>query len=176
MGGFRRLRSFIVSARFPSNGHVGRAQRSERGAASVEFASTLPLLILILLGTIDFGRFAYAAIAVTNAARTGAAFCNYVSASACNSSLNDTVENKVIESAGTLSIPCSPGPNPPCDQIQVTFPAGCSFSYGSCLQVGVTYPFTTLLPIPQSNGSGDWTWAPVGITIVRFSRMQVGLN
>jgi Flp pilus assembly protein TadG len=51
-----------------------RARRDERGVALVEFALALPLLVLICLGTIDFGR-AYATWnSVKNAAREGAAF------------------------------------------------------------------------------------------------------
>jgi hypothetical protein len=40
----------------------------------VELALVLPLLMLIILGCVDFGRFAYTYIAVTNASRTGASF------------------------------------------------------------------------------------------------------
>lgn len=43
----------------------------ERGAAAVEMAIVLPLLFLILGGTIDLGRLLYAEIIVTNAAREG---------------------------------------------------------------------------------------------------------
>lgn len=51
-----------------------RLRRDERGVALVEFALVLPLLVLICLGTIDFGR-AYATWnSVKNAAREGAAF------------------------------------------------------------------------------------------------------
>ena len=50
------------------------ARRHRRGAAAVEFAVILPLLVTIVLGCVDFGRFAYNYIALTNAARAGAAF------------------------------------------------------------------------------------------------------
>jgi len=43
-----------------------------RGAAMVEFAIILPLLVTIILACIDFGRFGSAYIAITNAARAGA--------------------------------------------------------------------------------------------------------
>ena len=43
----------------------------ERGAAIVEFALILPVLMLLLMGTIDFSRVMYTAMALTNAARAG---------------------------------------------------------------------------------------------------------
>lgn len=50
------------------------ASRGRRGAAAVEFAVVLPLLVLLLLGGADFGRCFYSAMAVTNAARAGAEY------------------------------------------------------------------------------------------------------
>lgn len=44
---------------------------SERGAAAVEFALLLPLLLLLVLGTIEYGRAYNAQITLTNAAREG---------------------------------------------------------------------------------------------------------
>ena len=48
--------------------------RSERGAAFVELAVALPLLILVLVGTVDFARVFYMSIELTNAARAGAQY------------------------------------------------------------------------------------------------------
>jgi Flp pilus assembly protein TadG len=48
--------------------------RSQRGAALVEFALLTPLLMLILIGLIEIGRFTYFAILVGNAAHAGAAY------------------------------------------------------------------------------------------------------
>lgn len=45
--------------------------RSETGASLVEFAIVAPLLALLLLGVIDFGRYMQIADVVTNAARAG---------------------------------------------------------------------------------------------------------
>lgn len=44
---------------------------TERGAAAVEFAILLPLLLMLVLGTIEFGRAYNAQITLTNAARDG---------------------------------------------------------------------------------------------------------
>ncbi len=43
----------------------------DRGAAAVEFALLLPILLLIVFGIIDFGRACNAQLALTQAAREG---------------------------------------------------------------------------------------------------------
>jgi Flp pilus assembly protein TadG len=43
----------------------------DRGAAAVEFALLLPLLLLLLFGIIDFGRALSAQVTITQAAREG---------------------------------------------------------------------------------------------------------
>jgi hypothetical protein len=45
-----------------------------RAATALEFAVILPLLLTLILACVDFGRFAYTYIVVTNAARVGASF------------------------------------------------------------------------------------------------------
>jgi len=49
-------------------------ERSERGGALVELALTLPLLVIIIAGTVDFARVFYASVSLTNAARAGAQY------------------------------------------------------------------------------------------------------
>ena len=53
---------------------IGRSPHRRHGAAATELALILPVLMMIILGCVDFGRFAYDLIAVTNAARAGAAY------------------------------------------------------------------------------------------------------
>ena len=47
------------------------SRASERGAVAVEFAILAPLLIMILLGIMEFGRAYNAQVSLTNAAREG---------------------------------------------------------------------------------------------------------
>ena len=55
---------------------LGRAAlkgaRAERGASVVEFAIIFPLLFLVIAGIVDFGRYFFTSIQLTNAAREGA--------------------------------------------------------------------------------------------------------
>lgn len=48
-----------------------RASRAQAGSALIEFVIALPLLMLLLLGVVEIGRYAYFAIQVGNAARAG---------------------------------------------------------------------------------------------------------
>jgi len=47
---------------------------AQSGQSMVEFAIVLPLLLLLLVGVIDMGQYAYVAILVGNAARAGVAY------------------------------------------------------------------------------------------------------
>lgn len=47
-------------------------QQAQRGSYAIEFAMTLPILIIILSGTIDYGWYFHVQMAVINATREGA--------------------------------------------------------------------------------------------------------
>jgi Flp pilus assembly protein TadG len=49
-------------------------ERSERGAAAVEFALVMPLLLLLVFGIVEFGLIMNRQITVTHAAREGARY------------------------------------------------------------------------------------------------------
>ncbi len=51
--------------------------RDRRGVSMLEMGLLLPVLITVVFGCIDFGRFAYTHIAVTNAARVGAGVASF---------------------------------------------------------------------------------------------------
>ena len=46
--------------------------KDDKGAAAVEFALILPVLILLIGGIVDFGRAMYTEVMLTNASREGA--------------------------------------------------------------------------------------------------------
>lgn len=80
-----------------------RCTNGRRGAAAVEFAIILPVFLTLVLGCVDFGRFAYSYIAVTNAAREGAGFgmMNRVSTNTMNNWKSE-IEKAVRDEMETL--------------------------------------------------------------------------
>lgn len=75
-------------------------RRSERGAALVELAVALPLLLIIMIGTIDFGRAFRTAMIVTNAARAGAQFGSQNPVNATNTTGMVTAATAVLTANG----------------------------------------------------------------------------
>jgi Flp pilus assembly protein TadG len=59
--------------------------RDSAGAALIELALTLTMLTILMVGISDFGRYAYAAIEVANAAHTGAMYGAQSDIYACDS-------------------------------------------------------------------------------------------
>ena len=121
--------------------------RDRRGAAVVEFACVLPLLILIVLGTIGAGQFVNVAQIVTNASREGARQASRVTVTnesevesavqgflaeafpgVPTDDLNAALTVEVLDSAGTAIV----------DGDLTTISSGSSFS------VQVTFPFDTV--------------------------------
>jgi Flp pilus assembly protein TadG len=57
-----------------TEGKTRDSQRGERGQALLEMAVVLPVLLILLLGVIEVGRYAELAIVVADSARTGAVY------------------------------------------------------------------------------------------------------
>jgi Flp pilus assembly protein TadG len=135
--------------------HVARPVR--RGGTAVEFALVLPVLTTIVLGCIDFGRFGYSYIAVTNAARAGAGYGSthtYTTSTQAQWTANvqQAVQNEMSSLSGfdatKLSVTVTP--------IQETSPAW-------RVQVAVSYPFQTAV---------QWPGVPSSITMQQTVVME----
>jgi Flp pilus assembly protein TadG len=142
------VRPLIRSTRHPRQKH--------RGAAAAELAMILPVLVAIVLGTVDFGRFAYNHIAVTNAARAGAAYAmmnNYSS-----STLGTWVSN--VTAAAKAEMTGQAGYNPA--NLTVAAPVVTVEAGGlRRVQLTVSYPFQTIV---------NWSWT--GLSIPHTMTMQ----
>ena len=102
----------------------------DRGAAAVEFALVLPLLLLVLFGIIDFGRALNAQLTLTQAAREGVRL-------AALGYPNATVEARAQAAAPALS------------GVTVTVAAACAPGAGPTAdaQVNVRYSFSFVTPV-----------------------------
>lgn len=56
------------------SGIIGKLRRSESGASLVEFAILAPVMVFLMIGLIDVGRFTYYSVLAANAARAGAQY------------------------------------------------------------------------------------------------------
>ncbi len=118
-----------------------RPARRREGAVAIEFALVLPLLMTIVLACIDFGRFAHAYIAVTNAARAGAGFASFHPFTSTTLPLWEAGIREVA--VGEI------GDELDAEKISVSPPVVSSDEDGlQRVRVRVSYPFETLVAWP----------------------------
>jgi Flp pilus assembly protein TadG len=103
--------------------------KREEGAAAVEFALVLPLLVIILFGIIEFGFALYNKEVITNASREGAR-AGIVQAPKLTETDIETVAKAYLTNAGWDESKAD---------IIVTNPEG---SFPSSLTVRVDYPYS----------------------------------
>lgn len=134
---------------------TGRRRREPRGAAVLEVAVMLPLLLLLLLGAIDLGRAASDAITIQSAAQAGA---QYGAQDSLHAKDIDGIRQAVLDDLG----PSSVGQN-----VKIAIQRYCNCEgedgtvdcdTGSCIdptlsprmyvQVTVEHEFTTLIDYP----------------------------
>lgn len=108
-------------------------RRGDRGAAAVEFALVLPILVLLIFGIVDFGRLLRAQITITEAAREAARASALVSDAAATTR-SDDVTAGLDDTAGspttTVTDSCKTTSDPS-DDTSVT----------------VTYQFSFITPV-----------------------------
>lgn len=111
---------------------------TERGAVAVEFALLTPVLIMLLLGIMEFGRAYNVQVTLTNAAREGVrnmAINNSRSAAvSATRSAADTLNPKLADSDIVFSF----------RNIPETAPAPTTCSVGRQVTVTVNYSLTTM--------------------------------
>ena len=170
-----QVRSAVTCAKPLAPSRVTRGRR-ETGAALVELAVAMPLLALILVGTIDFGRAFRTAMIVTNAARAGAQFG---SQSLVNTS--DTSGTIAAATAVLTANDLATGPAPTATRLcecasdagvfVPTSPANtCSATCGIGDHLVVSVTVTATRTFSMTN---PFPGLPSGVTITRTSAMRV---
>lgn len=131
--------------RFFDNVRQRRRGRRSRGQSLVELALILPVLMLLVAGTIDLGRIFYSQVTVANAAREGAIEAamkptSWVNGGACNKDTNRVMCRVINEAKGSfVSIA-------PADVSLVCDPA-CTKAIGNEVTVTVKGHFSLLTPL-----------------------------
>ena len=116
---------------------VRRWRRSESGAELIEFALTLPLLLLVALGIIEFGFMFHEYEVVTNAAREGARIAVLPAYSATDAQ-NRSIQ--YLQASGLVSAQITPAPT-------VTGPTSVSLGGGKCIST-MTVTVSYAHPVP----------------------------
>lgn len=121
-----------------------------RGQATVEMALVLPILLLVLMGIVEFGRLLHAQLQLQHAAREGVRL-------GITGAHNADIEQRVREAAPTLDpARLSVLITPPPDQRQ----------RGASLTVTLDYTFVTVYPLVPG-----WP-APVPLRALLVMRMD----
>ena len=118
-------------------GSPERARR-QRGAALVEMAIILPVLLVLLLGVIDLGRIFYAYEALANATREGARYCALHPGNQAGTQTRVQAElNTSMATDVDVTTTCS------------------DLGAGKQITVTATYPFEVLTPLIRQLTGGD---------------------
>jgi len=123
-----------------------RRSRADRGAAAVEFALVLPMLLLLVFGIIDFGRLLNAQIKVTEAAREGARAATVFSGTGTERRTAANGRVKMVDTAIVMDNGTSNFCDPPLETNEDA-------------TVNTTYDFTWITPVGDLVGIfGGSTW------------------
>ncbi|MDQ6726669.1 MAG: pilus assembly protein [Actinomycetota bacterium] len=121
-----------------------RIRGDERGAAVVEFALVLPILVMFIIGIVEFGRAYNARIELTSAVREGARTAALSVSGACPPPT--TVPARTVQQCVTTAVQ-NGAPGLSASQIVVTLPTTCP---GTNATVKATYPFSYSIPFVGS--------------------------
>ena len=131
---------------------------SRRGAALVELSLVLFLMVTIVFGCVDFGRFASTHMAVTNAARVGA---NFGRSNPFTDNTQELWRQRVYaavrdEMSGIAGF----------DESELTIAEATILTTGEIdrVRIRVTYPFEPVVP---------WIAIPARIEITRTAEMPI---
>jgi Flp pilus assembly protein TadG len=138
--------------------------RSERGAAIIETALTLPLILLVCVGIFEFGRAYQTWQVMTNAAREGARV-----AVLPNPTGSPDARVRAYLELGGLNYDSSVGVAVTATQVSLGAAGNASAS-----TVTVTYPFSfmVLQPVAQLVVAGSMTGAPITMTAAATMRNE----
>jgi len=139
--------------------------RSQRGAALLEMALTLPLLLLVCVGILEFGRAYQTWQVITNAAREGARI-------AVLPGMDDTAVRSRVQQYMTIGqLPQAASATIAIDRNQTVSVGGTDTASASQVIVNYPFDFVVLDPIARlATGQGSGT--PSSLNMVATATMR----
>ncbi len=120
-----------------------RTPARERGQSALEFALLAPILLLLMLGVVDFGRIYFAYVSVTNGARNGA---NFAAQGAAAVDDVDGIRSAAVGETSDLLNTSETNPS-------VAVATGTDTQGRLYADVTMSYAFSTIFPWPGLPGS-----------------------
>ena len=176
--------SKLIAHKFRTNRYqVARVKaeslRRQSGQALVEMALVVPLLLLLVLGVIEIGRYAYISILIGNAARAGADYgAQSKGQSTClapfpcgiqTAAYNDFQNNGLPASSFTVTASDTCG----CDSGGSVTNYACSTDPGSCPAGSRWVVFVSVTASGQFNALFNYPGIPTPLTISRTATIPV---
>jgi Flp pilus assembly protein TadG len=156
-----------------------RSLRSATGAALVELALILPILMMLLVGAADFARVFYYAMELTTAARAGAQCASYSSATADDSNAANIIAaaQNAAPNIAPITVTLST-PNPGVCQCATNDGTGQPWVAVSCTSTCVTgHMIETVTVQTQKTFTIISRFLPINrnITLTRSATLRVAL-
>jgi Flp pilus assembly protein TadG len=148
----------------------------DRGAAAVEFALVVPLLILLIFGSIEFGLYVQSLTMTENAAREGVRLASLIGSSGITAAeVKTQVKAAAINALGSVGISnqnvqvtCTKPDASSCD-----LTLGGPDSAGSTVTVTVTATFTGVTGMVQGTCTSKWLpCVPSGLKASSYMRIE----
>jgi Flp pilus assembly protein TadG len=112
-------------------------RNSERGIAVVELALLLPIFLLLVMGSVDFGRAFWTKNTLANVAREATRYASVRSLRSQDPATLAKIKGVIIGQAGPLDP----------SKLTVTAVWSPTNNPGAVVRVDVTYPFEPVLPL-----------------------------
>jgi len=155
--------------------------RSESGQSLLELALAMPLLLVLALGVIELGRYAYIAILVGNAAQAGAAYGaqslpqSVDTAGIQAAADNDFQNNGQNVSSLTVTSAVSCG----CDSAGTVTGAGCTTDINPTAGTCTSGHWVVMVSVTASgtfNALFNFPGIPTSLSVSKTSTMRVAQN
>jgi Flp pilus assembly protein TadG len=173
-----KTRTGLAVGRACRLGHVAGNLRSQSGQSLLEVALLTPLLLTLLLGSIELGRYAYISILVGNAARAGAAYgAESLGRSADTAGITAAADNDFQNNGQNVSsLAVSSSTSCGCDSNGSITPAICSTALNSTAGTCTSGHWVVMVSVTASgtfNSLFNYPGIPTSVTVSNTATLRV---